>query len=116
MKILITEEQYKSLFESSDKSNVISEGEFDYLMDKENDISHLIEYFFHSYDYPSFVVYFDVYKEGLGYVVKFYVNPKGFKNAQYGELYNLFYSIKEDFFEMAPFKTIIIFKWAVNKG
>lgn len=118
MKILITEEQYKSLFESSNKSNVVSEGDFDYLMDKENDISHLIENFFNSYVFPDFVVYFDVYKEGLGYDVKFYVNPKGFGNSQYGELYDLFYSIKEDFFEMAPFNTIIRFKWAwdVNKG
>ena len=95
---------------------IITERQLENLMKDEKDISDLIETFFLSYTYPDFVVYFEVYKEGLGYDVKFYVNPKGFGNSQYRELYDLFYSIKEDFFEMAPFKTIIRFKWVVNKG
>ena len=94
---------------------IITETQLEYLMKDEKDISDLIETFFLSYTYPKFVVYFEVYKEGLGYAVKFYVNPKKFGNSQYRELYDLFYYIKKDFFEMAPFNTIIIFKWAVNK-
>jgi len=95
---------------------IITERQLEYLMKDEKDISDLIETFFLSYTYPDFVVYFEVYKEGLGYDVKFYINPKKFGNSQYRELYDLFYSIKQDFFEIAPFNTIISFKWGVNKG
>ena len=95
---------------------IITEQQFENLMKDEKDISDLIFFFFLSYTFPKCVAYFEVLKEGLGYDVKFYINPKKFGNSQYRELYDLFYSIKQDFFEIAPFNTIISFKWGVNKG